>query len=246
METIDENSVVLNWDDDYEIMNPGGDTTLTTYAVNNNIEFVNLKRFVNDLIFKTKCPNSAFESFSIAMKHYSRRWYEFVSFRINLLYTKLKSLLYNKLNCSIKDIKYFDANSIFDRSKNNNSTKKGIKKLNNNQILVYCCIWNCIYCIMHKRKDLKCGLDCKIGYKSNILSKDNNIFVIDSNKICNLLKAYIIDQLAQTFYDLSMYSLNSQNEMMFSKLIKLINLCLILPYVTNDEERLGKNIIFQL
>ena len=38
METIDENSVVLNWDDNDEIMNPTrGDTTFSTYKDNNNI-----------------------------------------------------------------------------------------------------------------------------------------------------------------------------------------------------------------
>ena len=35
---------------------------------------------------------------------------------------------------------------------------------------------------MHKRRDLKYRFDC------NILSKDSNTFVIDSNKICKLLK----------------------------------------------------------
>ena len=71
-------------------------------------------------------------------------------------------------------------------------------KMNNmNPILVYCS-WNCIYCIMCKRKDLKYGLDHKIGFESNILIKDNNTFLIQSNKICKLLQEYIIDQLVHT------------------------------------------------
>ena len=173
---------------------------------------------------------------------------------------------------------------------NNNSRTDGVKKMNNiNLIVAYCYIWNCIYRIIHKRKDVKYGCDCKITSESNILSKDNIIFVIDSNKTCKLLQEYIIDQFIQTnvfgnyffgyqapktekepihlinkcieylfynkllgdindyqqlssddnnfdsgfcniignrlcysvFYDLTMCSLNLENEMMFCKLIKL-------------------------
>ena len=69
-------------------------------------------------------------------------------------------------------------NSIIDKIKNNNK-RSGIEKLNNiNPILDYCYIWNCIYGIMQKRKDLKCCFDGKIGYKLDILCKDN-IFVTD-------------------------------------------------------------------
>ena len=44
------------------------------------------------------------------MKHYSRIWYgNRIDLCIDLFETKLKSLLFYKLNCSIKDIKYFDS-----------------------------------------------------------------------------------------------------------------------------------------
>ena len=53
------------------------------------------------------CRNLLADSILIVMKYYSRIWYDFVSFRIDLFETKLKSLIFYKLNCSIKDIEYF-------------------------------------------------------------------------------------------------------------------------------------------
>ena len=66
-----------------------------------------------------------------------------------------------------------------------------------NPILVYYHIWNRIYCIINIQKYFKGCFDCEIGFKSNVLSRDN-IFVIDLNKICKLLQEYIVNQLAQT------------------------------------------------
>ena len=84
----------------------------------------------------------------------------------------------------------------------NSIKSSGIKKMNNiNPILVDYYVWNCIYCIIHKRYESTQRQDsfgCQIVFESHILSKDSNIFVIDSNKICKLLKTYKIDQLAQT------------------------------------------------
>ena len=158
---------------------------------------------------------------------YFSLWCDFVGFRFDLFSNKLSSLLYKKLNCSKKDIEYFYNHFKYHRNhfailptqitsapfgyipkearfdlyqeivnyfvNSNNSI--GIKKMNNiNPILVYYYIWNCIYLIMHKQyyNDngyVKYGFDYKIG---------NNIFLFDSNKICQLLQEYIIDQLTQT------------------------------------------------
>ena len=191
MKTIDENSVVLNCDDDDTIMNAahGGNTIFTTYEDNNNIKVVKLKRFVNDFNIQHKmfnyfhgktggyvayrgtqwygssvllCRNSSVESFSIVLKFIQECG--MIVYHFELFQTKLKSLLCNKLNCSIKDNK-----------------SSGINRMNNiYPLLVYFYIWNGIYCII---KDLKYRFDCKIGFESNILNRDNNIFVIDLNQI---------------------------------------------------------------
>ena len=211
------------------------------------------------LSYRSGCRNSSVELFLMIMKLYSRIWYDFVSFGTDSFGAKLKSLLYNKLNRSIKHIKCFYSYfryyvnhfailpiqitesrflPIVNYKSNNNNKSSAIKKINNiNPILVYYSIWNCIYCIIHKRKDLKYGFDCKIRSKSNLLQKDSNIFVIDSNKTCELLliQACIIDQLAQTNVFGNYFvgyqtqktqkekalSLTLENEMIFCKLIKL-------------------------
>ena len=182
--------------------------------------------------------HTSVEDFQIELKPYETIWYDFVSFRIDLFETKLKSLLYNKLNCSIEDINHFYSYFTYYRNhfailptqitrdtyipkyprldlyqnivnyfENSSNSSGGSKKLNNiNPILVYYYIWNCIYCIMHRydgtqenfEHDPRYGFDCKIGFKKNTTTKDNDRFVIDSNKICKLLAEYIIDQLAQT------------------------------------------------
>ena len=108
----------------------------------------------------------------------------------------------------------------------------GIQKIKNiNPILVYYYIWNCIYCIMHKfnptqaQWDPKYGFDYKIGFKSNILIKHNNIFVIDSNKICKLLKEYIIDQLTQTNVFGNYFVTRRETEKTEKEKIESINKC---------------------
>ena len=115
METIDENSVAVNWGNDDEVMNPTlGDTTLIFTTYEDNIKFITLKRIINDFNMQHKmfnhfqgkrsgllCRNLSVESFSILMKGYSRIWCDFVSFRIDLFEIKLKLLLYNNLNGSI-------------------------------------------------------------------------------------------------------------------------------------------------
>ena len=159
-------------------------------------------------------------------KDYCLMWNDFVSFRIDLFSNKLESLLYSKWNCSKKDIKYFYSHFKYYRNHfaqlptqgtqdyylpkkerldlyqeivnyfGNSNSSIGISKMNNiNPILVYYYIWNCIYFIMHKGyydeadEEWKYGFDCLIG---------NNIFLYDSNQICQLLKEYIIYQLTQT------------------------------------------------
>ena len=211
----------------------------------------------------TQWYRGSVESFSILMKGYSS----------DLSETKLKSLSYNKLNGSIKDIHYFYsywkyyqnhfaisqiqitadrkiltsprldlcpkidhyfANSI--KSKNNNKSG-GIKKINNiNPILVHCYIWNCIHYTMHKRKDLKCGFDCKIRFESNILGKDNKYLCI------KYLQEYTIDQLTQTnvFDNFLLYvkhkkhkkSINKCEEYLFDN--DLTQLKELLEYLVSD------------
>ena len=141
------------------------------------------------------------------VKSYSRIWYDFVSFHIDCAINNTKHfyayLKYNQNHFVMSATQTTEdryilmsprldfANSI--KSKSNNNKRRGVKKMNNiNPILVYYYILNCIYCIMHKPKELKRVFNCKIGFQSNILSKDNNIFVISSNKICKLLQEYII------------------------------------------------------
>ena len=179
---------------------------------------------------KTDCPdrwykssalisvNSSVEEFNSVMKGYCGIWYDFVSFRIDLFETQLKSLLYKKLNCSIKDINYFC--SFFKCYRNhfavlptqiptkyipknpqldlyqeivkyfsNSNSSVGISKLNNiNPILVYYYIWNCIYFIMHKNNGTLTSPEFGFDFKR----------VFDSNKICQLLQEYVINELRKT------------------------------------------------
>ena len=172
--------------------------------------------------------NSSFEDFSAIMKDYCVIWYDFVSFRIDLFETKLKSLFYKKLNCSIKDINYFY--SYFEYYRNhfavlptqitqytyipkvpefdlyqeiakyfsNSNNYNSIGIKKMNNINPILVYYYIWNCIYCIMHKNK---GSKFGFDCQIVFESNedfNIFFIDSNKICKLLQEYIIDQLAQT------------------------------------------------